>query len=371
MGVAVVVGTKKGAAILRSDTRENWSAEFALKGWNVTASARDEGGRYYAAINNDVFGAAVMVSDDLKQWRQLENAPRYQPGEKGNPEHIRIQASSDFMGKYKDAPRLVDQIWTLHAAHGAIYAGVSEAGIFVSRARGESWAGIDGFNNQPGREEWPPGFGGLCAHTILTDAKNPDRLWVGVSSVGFFRSDDGGKSWVLKNDGVNHTIGSCVHCVTHDPTDADIMYRQDHRGMYLTKNGGDSWTVIESGLPVSDLSDGHRCSFGFPIVMDRRTQSVFAVPLEGDNFRFPSNGKLAVYRTRDGGGQWVALNDGLPDGAFVSVLRGAMSADQLNPGGVYFGTSSGAVYASPDLGGHWSEIAAGLPRIMSVAAYPT
>jgi len=372
MGVAVIVGTKKGAAILTSNTRENWSAEFVLKGWNVTASVRDEGGRYYTAIDNDVFGAAIMVSDDLKEWRQLENAPRYQPGEKGNPEHIRIKASSDFMGRYKDAPRLVDQIWTLHAAHGAIYAGVSEAGVFVSRDRGETWAGIDGFNNRPGREEWPPGFGGLCAHTLLTDAKNPDRIWVGVSSVGLFRSDDGGKSWALKNDGVNQTIGSsCVHRVTHDPANADIMYRQDHRGMYMTKNGGDSWTVIETGLPVGDLSDGHRCSFGFPIVMDKRTQSVFAVPLEGDNFRMPPNGKLAVYRTRDGGGRWEALDNGLPDGAFVSVLRGAMSVDQLDPGGVYFGTSSGAVFASPDLGGHWSEIASGLPRIGSVEAYVT
>ena len=67
MGVAVIVGTKKGAAILASDkTRESWSHEFVLKGWDVTASTRDEGGRYYAAINNDVFGAAIMVSDDLK-----------------------------------------------------------------------------------------------------------------------------------------------------------------------------------------------------------------------------------------------------------------------------------------------------------------
>jgi hypothetical protein len=65
------------------------------------------------------------------------------------------------------------------------------------------------------------------------------------------------------------------------------------------------------------------------------------------------------------------LSNGLPDGAFVTVLRGAMSTDELDPGGVYFGTSSGAVYASPDLGGHWSEIARGLPRISSVEAYAT
>jgi hypothetical protein len=373
MSVAVIVGTKKGAAILTSDkSRANWSRDFVLKGWSINASTRDEKGRWYVAIGNDVFGPAIMVSDDLKEWRQLENAPRYQPGEKGNPEHIRIVASGDFMGKYKDSPRLVDQIWTLHASHGAIYAGVSEAGLFVSRDRGESWQSVDGFNNQEGREQWPPGFGGLCAHTILTDGKNPNRIWVGVSSIGFFRTDDGGKTWRLKNDGVNQTIGSsCVHCVTHDPANADVMYRQDHRGMYVSRDGGDNWSVIESGLPVTDLSDGHRCSFGFPIVMDKRTNSVFAVPLNGDNFRFPADGKLTVYRTTNGGEQWEALRNGLPDDAYVSVLRGAMSADELDPCGVYFGTSSGAVYASSDLGGGWAEIATGLPRIGSVRAYVT
>ncbi len=370
MGVALIVGTRKGAAILASDmARQKWSKDFVLQGWNVTASARDDGGRYYAAIGNDVFGPAIMASDDLKEWRQLEAAPRYKPGAKGNPEHNRKLGAGDPMGNYQGDARYVDQIWTLHAAHGALYAGVSEAGVFVSRDRGTSWQEIEGFNDHPSRANWEPGFGGLCAHTILTDAKNPLRMWVGVSSSGLFRTDDGGKTWGRKNDGVNATTGHCVHRVAHDPARPDTLYRQDHRGMYLSEDGGDSWQVIETGLPVADLSDGHRCSFGFPIVMDRRTDNVFAVPLEGDNFRFPADGKLSVYRTADRGKRWARLGDGLPANSFVSVLRGAMSADQ--EAGVYFGTSSGAVYASPDLGEHWSEIAAGLPRIASVEAYVT
>ncbi len=124
MAVSLIVGTKKGAAILRSDRdRKSWSSEFALKGWPVTASARDDKGRYYAAVANDVFGPAIFVSDDLKEWKQLDSAPRYKPGEKGSPQHIRIAGAADFMERYKDGPRLVDQIWTLHAAHGAILCG--------------------------------------------------------------------------------------------------------------------------------------------------------------------------------------------------------------------------------------------------------
>jgi hypothetical protein len=118
---------------------------------------------------------------------------------------------------------------------------------------------------------------------------------------------------------------------------------------------------------VGELSDGHRCSFGFASAMDRRSGSVFVVPLEGDNFRYPRDGQLAVYRTRDGR-NWEAKTGGLPANCYTAVLRGAMAADQS--GGIYFGTASGTVYASADCGESWREIASGLPRIMSVKAYP-
>jgi len=371
MSVALIVGTKKGAAILTSDeSRREWKQTFAIKGWSVTASARDDGGRYYAAIASDVFGPAIMASDDLNEWRQLENAPRYQPGEKGNPDHIRIAGATDFMGKYKDGARLVDQIWVLHAAHGALYAGVSEAGLFASRDRGMTWEGVNGFNNHPTRADWMPGFGGLGAHTILSDARDPARMWVGVSAAGFFRTDDGGRTWSRKNDGVPGQTGLCVHHVAHDPANADVLFRQEHSGVYRSDDGGDSWRVIEDGLPVAEMSMGFRCSFGFPIVVDRKSGRAFVVPLDGDNFRMPRDGRLAVYSTGDGE-HWEPQTRGLPSNCYASVLRGAMAADQLSPGGIYFGTSSGSLYASNDLGQSWQEIASGLPRVLSVEAYAT
>jgi photosystem II stability/assembly factor-like uncharacterized protein len=367
--ITLIVGTKKGAAILQSDAaRKNWSHDFALKGWGVTASARDDGGRTYLAVSHDVYGPAIFVSDDMKEWKQLESAPRFNPGDKGNATHIRMVGAFDFMGRYKDQPRLVDQIWTLHAAHGAIYAGVSEAGLFVTRDRGQSWQPIEGFNDHPNRANWEPGGGGLCAHTILTDVKNPNRMWVGVSSSGFFRTDDGGKTWAEKSVGVNTDTGTCVHHVAHDPANADVLFRQDHRGVYRSDDAGDHWRIIESGLPCGELNDGHRCSFGFPIVMDRPSGDVFIAPLDSDNFRLPPNGQLAVYKSSDGE-NWCARTNGLPGNCYSGVLRGAMAADQR--GGVYFGTSSGAIYGSADLGESWSEIAASLPRIMSVEAYAT
>lgn len=375
MGTALIVGTTKGAAILKSRDRRDWSSTFVLRGWPVTASVRDSEGRFYAAVNSPNYGVALHASDDLEDFKQLETAPRYAPEDRGNPEHHRLISQLDFSGLPKSGGRFVDQIWTLHYAHGALYAGVSEAGLFVSRDRGISWLPVRGFNEHPTRATWQPGFGGLGAHTILTDANNPKRMWVGVSAAGFFRTDDGGETWAPKNKGVYPSTeegaaatGQCVHHVTHDPQNASVLFRQEHMGVYRSDDGGDNWRVIEDGLPVAEMSDGHRCSFGFPVVMDRASGSVFLAPLDGDNYRFPRGGELAVYRTSDGA-HWRALKNGLPKNCFTGVLRGSMAADQQS--GIYFGTSSGSIFASTDLGESWHEIASGLPRILSVEVYQT
>jgi photosystem II stability/assembly factor-like uncharacterized protein len=103
--------------------------------------------------------------------------------------------------------------------------------------------------------------------------------------------------------------------------------------------------------------------------MDPASQSVFIVPLESDNFRFPHDAKLTVYRTRNAGESWQALRQGLPDSCYANILRGALSLDEFDPCGVYFGTTSGSLYASTDLGETWSRLAADLPRILCVEAF--
>ena len=51
---------------------------------------------------------------------------------------------------------------------------------------------------------------------------------------------------------------------------------------------------------------------------------------------------------------------------FFGVLRQAMATDRLEPAGVYFGTNTGALYASADEGESWSCIARHLPVVSSV-----
>ncbi len=372
MSVVVIIGTQKGAVVLRStNDRKEWKVgDLLFKGWIVTAAERDQRGRYYLGATHEVYGTVVMVSDDLASWRQIEKGPRYESGDVGNAEHNRTIGRTDSSVDQKAAPRHLDQIWTLHASGESIYAGVSEAGLFRSDDRGESWRPIQVLNDFRGRDDWTPGFGGLCTHVVLTDPKNPDRLWVGISAVGVFRSDDGGASWTGKNDGVSQAEGYCVHGLAHHYDDADVIYRQDHRGMYRTRDGGDSWQLIENGLPIGTLHDGHRATFGFPIVIDPNTKAVFALPLESDEYHLPHDGKLRVYRTTNGGDSWEPLAGGLPvEPTYTSVLRGAMAVDGITPGGVYFGTTSGAAYASSNGGELWSRLPVTLPRILCVKAF--
>lgn len=380
MGIVVLVGTRKGAVVLRSTgDRQSWDVSpLVLRGWRVSAFTRDAGGRYYAAVNHDVYGAAILVHDELgavghdgvEGWRQLDNAPRYEKGEVGNASHLRIVGANDPMGQYADGGRYVDEIWKLHSVGDTVYAGVSEAGLFRSDDRGKSWQPMRGLNDHASRANWGAGFGGLCLHSVLVDEQNPDRIWVGISAVGVLRSDDGGKTFHGKDEGVKHTPeGWCVHSLAHDPNRADVIYRQDHRGMYRSSDAGDHWQPIEKGMPVSRLSDDVECVFGFAVEMDPASGSIFALPLEGDSLRFPHGSQLCVYRTQDAGASWQPLSRGLPTGCYANVLRGAMSLDSQDPCGVYFGTTSGSLYASADRGDSWDRLTSDLPKILCVDAF--
>ena len=102
----------------------------------------------------------------------------------------------------------------------------------------------------------------------------------------------------------------------------------------------------------------------------RKPETVFVLPLQGAEFRCPPSGKLKVFRSSNGGKSWKGLTRGLPQkDAFCGVYREGMSMDQGNPAGVYFGTSSGKIFASRTEGDSWYLLADDLPSVVSVSAY--
>ena len=240
-----------------------------------------------------------------------------------------------------------------------IYAGVEDAALFASKDAGTTWAEMPGLRTHETAPGWAPGAGGLCLHTIVIDPKNPDRMFIAISSAGVFRSDDAGKSWRPANRGLRSNtmpdedaeVGHCVH--------RNTLFMQKHWDVMRTDDGAESWREISGNLPTD---------FGFVIdVNSNEPDTVYVIPITSDSHHFVSEGKLRVYRSKTGGDDWEALTNGLPQkDCYVNVLRDAMTVDQLDPCGVYFGTSGGQVYASANGGDSWDTIVRDLPPVLSV-----
>lgn len=345
MPVKGLIGTQKAGFPFESNgDRGNLElGEPLFKGWKVTAAGRAPDGTYLVATSSGVYGPAVQRSRDFREWEQVVDGPGWPEG----------------------SDRRLRNIWFFKTVNDRVYAGVDDAGLFVSHDSGAKWEPVVGLNEHATRTAWSPGAGGLCAHVLLAD-QSGERLWCGISAVGMFRSDDGGETWQLKNDGVTKVAddenvedtGYCVHCLVADPRDPDAIYRQDHSGVYRTGDGGDSWERIETGLPAR---------FGFPIALDPNNRALFVIPQESDEYRMTPDGRLGVYRSDDRGDNWSLAGNGLPaSGTYTGVLRGAMATDGLDPCGIYFGTTSGSFHASSDGGESWRNYGWELPRILSV-----
>lgn len=372
--VRVLVGTSKGVFLLDDEGgRRDWRITGPLcDGWPINHVIGDPAtGHLWAAGGSDWHGAGVFRSTDGGESWELSKLAN---GEADtwmaeNPEfaaQIGMQPAppAPFTGEIK-------ALWSLCLSGGVLYAGAKPATLFSSHDGGATWARVQGLSDHPSAPGWEPGGAGLTLHTIVPDPGDAAKLWVGISAAGVFATEDGGTTWERRNRRANeggteedhgacgHDVGFCVHNMVRAPG-SDLLYQQNHHGVFRSPDGGRSWQEVTAGLPST---------FGFPIaVHPRDPQTVWVLPLNGDTQgRFPPEASAKVWRSRSGGAGWQALGEGLPGrNCYFTVLRQAMTTDRQDPAGVYFGTNSGSVFASSDEGDHWSEIARHLPTVFCV-----
>jgi photosystem II stability/assembly factor-like uncharacterized protein len=247
--------------------------------------------------------------------------------------------------------------------------GAESAGLFESTDGGKTFSLVTTLEGYEGREAWndpaqqPPGHLGLSA--IIPHPSDAERFWIIVQGFSLFETTDGGKTWAPRNKGLRRDwpadyedIGFCVHKVA-PASDFDRMYQQNHVGMHRSDDGGKSWTEITEGLPTE---------FGFAAATHPHDRDTFyVIPLDPGHGRTMPDGKVAVWRTRDAGSSWQRLDRGLPqENAYVGVLREGMAIDAQDTPGLYFGTSTGQLFASTDEGDSWSQIGGLFPGITSV-----
>jgi hypothetical protein len=311
-----------------------------------------DGKTMWVGVNTGHWGPTVQRSTDFGEtWERGEESPHYE----------------------KDSGLSVERIWRVEPGlEEELWVGVEPAGLFRSDDAGKTWESVRGLNDRPDRKDWQPGGGGLCLHTIVPYPGDSKRMLVGISAVGTFGTNDAGDSWRVMNGDIKgeylpkgtlqeDELGACVHKIVRDPRDRAVIYQQNHGGVFRRARGDPGWTVIEEGLSSS---------FGFPMAAhphDART--VYVVPLAGDFNRVTPDGKVAVYRTSDGGKHWDRRDEGLPQkDAYMTVLREGLTTDTNDPAGVYFGTKTGQLFSSRDDGDTWRLLRDHLPPIVSVEA---
>jgi photosystem II stability/assembly factor-like uncharacterized protein len=358
------VGTRKGAFIITSDgTRSRWDVSGPhFGGWemyHIKGSPADPN-RIYASQSSGWFGQTMQRSDDGgKTWLPVGNKFVYD----GVPGTHQWYDGTPHPWEFK-------RVWHLEPSltdPDLVYAVVEDAAIFKSTDGGANWAEMPGLRGHGSGPKWQPGAGGLCLHTILLDPTDAKRMFIAISAAGAFRTDDGGETWKAINQGLrsqyipdpNAEVGHCVHRIAMHHSRPNTLFMQKHWDVMRTDNAGDQWTEVSGNLPTD---------FGFVIdVHAHEPETIYVVPIKSDSEHYPMDGALRVYRSRTGGNEWEPLTNGLPqENCYVNVLRDSMSVDQLDPCGVYFGTTGGQVYASNNGGDSWSAIVQNLPPVLSV-----
>src|SRR4051794_38715376 len=255
--VRVLVGTKKGAFVLSSDeSRKSWKVDGPhFAGWEIyhLKGCPSEPNRLYASQSSGWFGQIIQRSDDGgKTWHQ----PGTPPGEPTTtPDGMPKGESNKFVydtspetGKpltthqwYDGTPHPWEfkRVWHLEPSltnPEVVYAGAEDAALFRSSDGGQSWEELAGLRKHGSGPHWQPGAGGMCLHTILLDPRDAERMYIAISAVGAFRTDNGGQSWKPINRGLRSEfipdptaeVGHCVHHIAMHPSRPGVLFMQKH-----------------------------------------------------------------------------------------------------------------------------------------------
>jgi hypothetical protein len=194
---------------------------------------------------------------------------------------------------------------TLYAAIGHVF-GNSQNGVYKSTDGGASWTKLGG--GLPASN-----VGRISLATTAADSQkvyasivyNASSSGGGASTLGVYRSDDGGANWSSYYPGSIHSsYGWYLNTIAVSPTNADVAFTG---GLYLqrTTNGGSTWTDVQGSQHV----DFHALAF-----------DASGRVLAGNDGGF--------YRSTNLGSSWTIKNEGLGIIQFYAGLS-------LNPNNQY------------------------------------
>jgi photosystem II stability/assembly factor-like uncharacterized protein len=373
----LLIGTRKGAWSLRiAADRASWELDGPLhlgtQVFHYVADPRNPALRLISEGGGHLGPSVFRSLDAGKSWTEARRPPQFAKAAEG------------------DTGRSVDHVFWLTPGHASEpqvwYAGTSPQALFRSEDGGDTWDEVKGLNDHPEFVDWRGGDkdgtpDGPKLHSVIVDPNDAAHLLLGMSSGGIFESRDAGAHWTPLNSGVamdfappmedgsEYAYGHDPHCVVMHPLDSNVLYQQNHCGIYrMDRRVADRWQRIGDQMP-RDIGD-----IGFPIVVHPRDlNTAWVFPMDGSGLwpRVSPGGRPALYCTRDGGASWQRQDAGFPtEQAWWTVKRQAMTADWNDPLGLYLGTTNGQVWASFDEGRHWRDLAMDLPHVYSLSVVP-
>lgn len=182
-----------------------------------------------------------------------------------------------------------------------MYACSPGGGLWKTKDAGNTWVSLTDFTEVTGVSD------------ILIHPEHPDTLFLATGesdsrwmngSVGVLKSVDGGHSWLKTGLELPLSKQIRIQRLIMHPAEPNIMYAGTNVGIYLTEDGGDTWSKINSDLHVWNME----LNPGNPNI-------IYVAAFDG------------FYKSNDAGNNFQKISNGLPSENFDRVDLGVSKSD--------------------------------------------
>ena len=213
-----------------------------------------------------------------------------------------------------------------------VFAGTMGDGTYKSPDGGRTWhvynAGIQ------------KGTISAIVNQIVFNPRGTEMVYAGTT-VGVFRSMDGGRNWVERMTGMTEV--NFVVSLAMDPQRPNVLYAGTTGGVYRTINGTESWEKKTHGMVAADAKMASMSLGVNGLAVDpMNSDVVYAGTTKG------------LYKSMDQGEGWVKISGSIQD-SYISAIQ----VDPSQPSTLYMATSD-RVQKSEDSGMTWQSKINGL-----------
>lgn len=239
----------------------------------------------------------------------------------------------------------------------------TDIGLFRSEDAGKSWqsstSGVpkDWLNTTYWMVFDPKVRGRVWSVNSWTHDLPRPKMWRKRATLdyrgGVCRSDDGGKTWIKSNSGMDETAPTHMLLDESSPVDARVLYvAAMGKGIYKSVDGGKSWALKNNGITQSQ-------PFAWRLAMDSSKTLYLVVARRSEDGSIGNDGDGALYRSRNGAESWEKMT--LPAG--VNGPNG-LAIDPGSPNRLYLAAwaraagmhgDGGGIFVSNDGGKTWRQ----------------